>query len=127
MEGNRVDQGNEVKLFIGGHSFDDAGRRYFGGEWVKFDGELLETYEREEITYSLYKCTAYEFDAYRVYVADETNQMSPTYNLHPFVTWNEQRNYHEPYDAEQLADMYPMFAKSFVKFRERLIDPRRRS
>ena len=45
-----------------------------GGFWAEFEGEQVSSYEEGEKVYTLYKCTAYDFEAYRVHVYDQRTQ-----------------------------------------------------
>ena len=103
----------------------------FPGFLAEFEGEKVSSYEvtrgEGRIVYTLYKCTAYSFDAYRVHIADESNPKAPVYELHPFTTDPHivgiSPDYSEPYDKNQLAAEYPLFLKDIDFFDVRRVDP----
>jgi hypothetical protein len=55
----------------------------FPGFWAEFEGEKVSSYEDtrgdKNIVYTLYRCTAYNYEAYRVHIADESNPNAPVY------------------------------------------------
>ena len=61
----------------------------FPGFWAEFEGKEVSSYEDPRIdktaVYTLYRCTAYSFEAYRVHVRDESNPDAPVYQLLPFL------------------------------------------
>jgi hypothetical protein len=67
-----------VKVLVG----NKAGQTY-QGFWAEFDGEEVSSYEdtrgEKNIVYKLYRCTAYNWEAYRVHIADESNPDAPVY------------------------------------------------
>jgi hypothetical protein len=105
----------------------------FTGYWAEFEGKQVSSYEDpglgKSIAYTLYKCTgtAYNFDAYRVHVADESSPENPVYELHPHDEYPDIRgvgqDYSETYTKDGLAADYPVFLKDIDYFRERHIDP----
>jgi len=103
----------------------------FPGFWAKFEGEKVSSYEdtrgEKKTVYTLYKCTAYNFDAYRVHVADESNPANPVYVLHPFFEDPHIQgvgpNYSEAYDKDEVAAKFPSFLKDIDYFNERSVDP----
>lgn len=107
--------------------------RYFGF-LAEFEGQEVGSYTDDrgdrKITCTLYKCTAYNYDAYRVHIADETDPQAPTYELQPFdasgAVSGVGPDYSEPFNARQLVDEYPLFAKTLEFFRTHPIDPGRR-
>lgn len=119
-----------VKVLVAERNADG---RYFGF-FAGFEGEEIDSYVDDrgdnKITYTLYKCTAYGDDAYRVHIANETDPQAPTYELQPFdasgAVSGVGPDYSEPFDARQLVDHYPLFAKTLEFFRTRPIDPGRR-
>ncbi len=115
-----------VKVLVGKKKGDR-----FPGFWAEFEGEEVSSYEdtrgEKKIVYTLYKCTAYNYDAYRVHIADEGNPVNPVYELHPSSEdphiQGVGRDYSEPYDKEQIAAKYPLFLKDIDYFQERRVDP----
>jgi hypothetical protein len=111
-----------VKVLVGNR---EGGR--FTGYWAEFEGQKVSSYEvkatsndARAVVYALYKCTAYEFEAYRVHVTDETNHQAPTYKLYP---WTPEERFEEPYSREQIALRYPLFLKDINYFETHPIDP----
>ncbi len=100
----------------------------FSGYWAEFEGEKINSFERQDVVYTLYKCTAYRFDAYRVHTSDETDPLAPVYELHPYTAEQPShppsRDYTEPYDEETLANQYPFFIQHLGLLETRRIDPR---
>lgn len=119
-----------VKVLVANRNDD---RRFFGF-WAEFEGNELGLYvddrEGRRITYKLHECTAYDGDAYRVHIADETDPQAPSYELRPFdpagAISGIGPDYSEPFDKRQLVDEFPLFAKTLEHFRTRSIDPGRR-
>jgi hypothetical protein len=115
-----------VKVLVGKKKGDR-----FRGFLAAFEGEEVSSYEdtREDkkIVCTLYKCTAYNFDAYRVHVADESDPANPEYELHPYSEYSDIQglgpDYSETYRKEQLAAEFPLFLKYVDYFGERHIDP----
>ena len=103
----------------------------FPGFWAEFEGEEISSYEDKRsgksIVYTLYKCTAYNFDAYRVHVADETNPENPVYDLLPNSTdphiQDVGPDYSEPWRKEDVVAKHRMFVKHLDVLRERHVDP----
>jgi hypothetical protein len=103
----------------------------FQGFFATFEGEEVSSYEdtREDkkIICTLYKCTAYDFDAYRVHVANESDPANPVYELHPNSEYSDIQglapNFSEAYRKEELAAEFPLFLKYVDYFREQHIDP----
>jgi hypothetical protein len=103
------------------------------GFWAEFEGEKVSSYEDtrgdNNIVHTLYKCTAYNFDAYRVHAANISNPADPDYELHP-VTWDtrpggRRPDFSEVWDQEEIAQLYPMFIKDLEDYLEtRHVDPR---
>ena len=116
-----------VKVLVGKR----MGNRRFSGYWAVFEGQRVSSYEDprgdKNLVYTLYKCTAYNFDAYRVHVADESSPVNPVYELHPHEEYSDiqgvGQNYSEAYTVDGLAENYPLFLKHMYYFRERHIDP----
>lgn len=113
-----------VKVLVG-----ERVNQGFSGTWAEFEGEEVSSYENEDVIYTLYKCTAYNYDAYRVHVMDEREIRSPVYKLHP-ISENARfpgdwRDYAEPYDDRSLANDFPIFLKDIDYFPEKVIDPPR--
>ena len=103
----------------------------FPGFWAEFEGEEVASYEEprpdKNITYTLYKCTAYNFDAYRVHVADESNPANPVYELHPNSPYQgvqgARSNYSEAWRAEDVVAQHPMFVKHLGTLDTIQVDP----
>ncbi len=112
-----------VKVLVG----KKTGER-FPGFWAEFDGEKVSSYEDtradKKIVYTLYRCTAYSDEVYRVHIADESNPANPVYELLPF---DEESGYDEPWEKEDIVANYPLFLKDMDYFRERHVDPRPRN
>ena len=105
--------------------------------WVEFEGEKVASYEKEDdVVYTLYKATAYDNEAYRVYISDETDPQSPKHELHPssgdpFIEGVE-AVYADPYQWEEVVSKYPLFVKKAAEgkrpidhFQAFSVDPRR--
>jgi hypothetical protein len=121
-----------VKVLVGQHR--EHGR--FSGFWAEFEGEEVSSYEKDDVVYTLYKATGYDYEAYRVYISDETDPKSPVYELRPF---SEDRfmqgagpDYTEPYRREDVVAEYPLFIKRAAEkdenidhFQTRNVDPTR--
>jgi hypothetical protein len=107
----------------------------FPGFWAEFEGEQVASYEDPRIdknaVYALYRCTAYEFEAYRVHVRDESNPDAPVYQLLPFEgdrrPGGGRMDYSEPWELEDVARAFPMFLKDTDHFEARPVDPQPRS
>ena len=103
----------------------------FPGFWAEFEGEEVGSYEDtrggKSIVHTLYKCTAYNYDAYRVHVADESNPENPVYDLLPSSTDPHIQgggpDYSEPWRKEDVVAKHPMFVKHLDVLRERHVDP----
>jgi hypothetical protein len=104
----------------------------FRGFWAEFEGEEVSSYEDtrrdSKVVSTLYKCTAYNFDAYRVHVGDESNPEDPVYELLPYSEYPDiqgvGRNYSETYTKDQLATAFPLFLKEIDDyFGVRYVDP----
>lgn len=118
-----------VKVLVGKRKGDK-----FPGFWATFEGEEVSSYDdtrsEKKIVYTLYRCTAYDFDAYRVHIKDESNPENPVYDLRPYdpdsvehgIGWD----YSEPWEKQDVAAKYPMFLKDLDILRERPVDPKRR-
>ncbi len=116
MKGARV-----VRVLVG----QGGGAGGFKGFWAEFEGEEISTYKDEardkNVVYTLYKCPAYNFDAYRVHIADESNHQKPVYELLPY---SQGSSYAEAYVAEDLAKEFPLFLKDIEDYlKVRRIDP----
>jgi hypothetical protein len=116
-----------VKVLVG----QRKGER-FPGFWAEFEGEKVSSFEdtrgERNIVFTLYRCTAYQWEAYRVHIADESIPDAPVYELLPFSEdpgiQGIGPDYSEPYVKEQIADKWPLFLKDMDYFRTRTIDPR---
>lgn len=103
----------------------------FSGFLAEFEGEVIGSYEDtrsdKRVSYTLYRCTAYHYDAYRVHVADESDPAAPVYELHPFEdqagVQGVRPDYSEPFDKRGLAARYPLFLKDIDYFRVVHVDP----
>jgi hypothetical protein len=103
----------------------------FRGFLAAFEGEEISSYEDtrgdKAIVCTLYKCTAYNFDAYRVHVADERDPANPVYELHRSSEYSDIQglglDYSETFRKEQLAAEFPQFLKYVDYFGERHIEP----
>jgi hypothetical protein len=101
------------------------------GFWAEFEGEEVGSYEDtrsgKSIVYTLYKCTAYNYDAYRVHVADESNPASPVYDLLPKTedphTQGVGPDFSEPWQEEQVVAEHPMFVRDLDYLPVRQVDP----
>jgi hypothetical protein len=104
----------------------------FPGFWAEFEGEEVSRYEdpqsNRNAVYTLFRCTAYNFEAYRVHVFDESSPEAPVYELLPFE--GDQRSgggslsYSEVWDREDIAGKFPMFLKDMdYYFDTRHVDP----
>jgi hypothetical protein len=109
---------------------------HFSGFWAEFEGEKVVSHQKDDVVYTLYKATAYNQDAYRVYVSDETDPKSPVYELHPVsgdpFTEGVGPAYAETYWGEDVVDEYPLFIKRVAEKDERMdrfqtfpVDPQR--
>lgn len=115
-----------VKVLVGKKQGDR-----FPGFWAEFEGEEVGSYEdargEKSIVYTLYKCTAYNYDAYRVHVADESNPANPVYDLHPKAEDPHVQglgpDFSEPWQKEQVVAEHPLFVKVFDYLRVRQVDP----
>jgi hypothetical protein len=119
-----------VKVLVGQRQGDR-----FPGFWANFKGEKVSSYEdttgEKHIVYTLYRCTDYSGEAYRVHIADESNPEAPVYELLPFE--EDQHimgigpDYSEPYVKEQIAAKFPLFLKDMDYFVETRVDPGHRA
>jgi hypothetical protein len=109
-----------VKVLVGKKKGDE-----FPGYWAEFEGEEVSSHKDtrggKDIVYTLYRCTAYSEEAYRVHVADESNPANPVYALHPF---DENTGYEEPFYKEDIAAKFPLFLKDMDYFRTQPVDPK---
>jgi hypothetical protein len=101
-----------VKVLVG----QKRGDR-FPGFWAAFEGEEISSYKdtrgEKHIIYTLYRCTTYQREAYRVLIADEGNPANPVYKLllvaeDPHVQ-GAGPDYTVPWDKDQVATRYPCF------------------
>jgi hypothetical protein len=80
------------------------------------------------IVYTLYRCTAYQGDAYRVNIANESDPGEPDYMLHP-VRWDPRDgggrpDFSEVWYQEDIAEKFPLFVKDMEDYLETLpVDP----
>ena len=102
------------------------------GFWTEFEGEKVSSYEDtrgdNNIVYTLYRCTAYQGDAYRVHIANESDPGEPDYMLHP-VRWDPRvgggrPDFSEVWNQEDIAEKFPLFLKDMEDYLETLpVDP----
>lgn len=119
-----------VKVLVGKRTGDR-----FPGFWAEFEGEKVSSYEdtraEKKIVYTLYRCTAYNYEAYRVHINDESNPENPVYELLPYDPHSVSRgigwDYSEPWQKEQVAAKYPLFVKDLDILSVRQIDPQPRN
>jgi len=117
-----------VKVLVGQKKGDR-----FPGFWAEFEGEEVSSYKdtrgEKHIVYTLFRCTAYQREAYRVHIADEGNPANPVYKLLPVSEGPHGQgadpDYTEPWDRDQIAAKYPLFLKDMDYFYERRVDPSR--
>ena len=91
----------------------------FPGFWAEFEGEEIGRYEDtrsgKSIVYTLYRCTAYNYEAYRVHVADESNPANPVYDLLPSREGSggaePGKGFPAPWQKDQVVAQHPMFVK----------------
>ena len=103
----------------------------FPGFWAEFEGEKVGSYEDtrsgKSIVYTLYKCTAYNYDAYRVHVADESNPANPVYDLLPKTEDPHIQgvgpDFSEPWQERQVVAEHPMFVKDLDYLEVSQVDP----
>jgi hypothetical protein len=115
-----------VKVLVGQRVGDT-----FPGFWAEFEGEEVSRYEDtrgdKNITYTLYRCTAYNFEAYRVHIADESDATAPVYELLPVQgdlrPGGGSLNYSQVWEKENIAVKYPVFLKDINYFDSRNVDP----
>ena len=101
-----------VKVLVG----QKRGDR-FPGFWAEFEEEEIssnkDTRGEKHIIYTLYRCTTYQREAYRVLIADEGNPANPVYKLLPVAedphVQGAGPDYTEPWDKDQVATRYPCF------------------
>ena len=106
----------------------------FPGFWAEFEGEEVSRYEDHRIdknaVYTLYRCTTYNFEGYRVHVQDESNPDVPVYQLLPFEGGRRpgggRIDYSEVWYPEDVARAFPMFLKDMDHFETRHVDPQPR-
>src|SRR3954447_20473574 len=109
-----------VKILVGKR---ESGR--FSGYWAEFEGEVVSSYEDKDVVYTLYRCTAYNWEAYRVHISDETRPKAPVYELLPYAEGEmpgDLLNYHEPYTKEQVVTDHPLFIKALDFLNTRDVD-----
>ena len=97
----------------------DAKKGEFVGFFAEFEGKAVSSYEHEGAVYTLYECTAYNFKAYRVHIANETDPKSPVYELRP----SSRKAYERPYRVNDVAAEYPLFIKDMDYLSIENIDP----
>jgi hypothetical protein len=120
------ERGSMVKVLVGKRQGPS-----FPGFWAEFEGEEVASYEDtrggKSIVYTLYRCTAYDYDAYRVHVADESNPANPVYDLLPGREGSggaePGRGFPEPWQKEQVVAQHPMFVKDLDYLEVEPVDP----
>jgi hypothetical protein len=118
-----------VRVLVGQRRGSD-----FPGFWAEFEGEEVSSYEDtrgdKNIVFTLYRCTAYSYEAYRVHIADESNHDAPVYELLPYVgdprPGGGRPDYSEVWEKENIAEKYPLFLKDLDYFNPRNVDPQPR-
>jgi len=111
-----------VKVLVGQYVEPDG----FTGFWAEFEGEEISSYEDKGVIHTLYKSTAYRWEAYRVHIDNKTNPQAPVYQLLPYG--EDQRvlptptSYSTPYTKEQIANKYPLFVEHLDYLETRNID-----
>jgi hypothetical protein len=107
--------GEMVKVLV----FKELPEGGYVGFWAEFEGEKVSSYEDtrgdNNIVHTLYKCTGYNSDAYRVHIANISVPADPDYALHP-VRWDMRvgggrPDFSEVWDQEEIARLYPTFIK----------------
>jgi hypothetical protein len=114
-----------VKVLVGERSGPS-----FPGFWAEFEGEEVSSYEDtrgdKNIVYTLYRCTAYNYEAYRVHIADESDPKTPVYELLPVErdtrSGGGRPDYSGVWMKENIAENYPLFLKDMNYFTTRNID-----
>jgi hypothetical protein len=96
----------------------DAKKGAFDGFFAEFEGKFVSSYEHAGAVYTLYECTAYDFKAYRVHTANETDPKAPVYALHP-----SRGAYERPYHESDVAAEYPLFIKDMDYLSIENVDP----
>jgi hypothetical protein len=100
------------------------------GFWAEFEGEKVSSYEDTRgdynIVHTLYRCTAYQGDAYRVHIANKSDPGEPDYTLHP-VRWDMRAgggrpDFLEVWNQEDIAKEFPQFLKDMDYLETRNID-----
>jgi hypothetical protein len=101
------------------------------GFWTEFEGEKVSSYEDtrgdNNIVYTLYRCTAYQGDAYRVHIANESDPGEPDCMLHP-VRWDPRSggggpDFSEVWNGEDIAEKFPLFLKDMDHLETLPADP----
>ena len=98
------------------------------GFWTEFEGEKVSSYEDtrgdDNIVYTLYRCTPYQGDAYRVHIANESDPGEPDYTLHP-VKWDlrvggGRPDFSEVWKREDIAEKFPLVLEDMDDYLETL-------
>ena len=112
-----------VRVWVG----EKGSQGRFSGYWAEFEGEEIRSYETEGVVYTLYKCTRYNFPAYRVHISYETDPQAPVYKLHPYSEdphiRPSMREYPPPYTKEGIAEKYPIFLRNVDHSQPLPVDP----
>src|SRR5215204_1176404 len=87
------------------------------------EGEEISSYAGKGTIYTLYRCTAYDFEAYRVHIVNEADPENPVYELHPY----REDSYVKPYRDYELASENPFFLKDIDYLPIYDIDPEPRA
>jgi hypothetical protein len=98
------------------------------GFWAEFEGEEISSYAGKGTIYTLYRCTAYDFEAYRVHIVNEADPDNPVYELHPYREDAErdpspENPYVKPYRDYEIASEHPFFLKDIDYLPIYNIDP----
>src|SRR5215216_3228403 len=105
-----------VKVLVGKRPDIDE---ELAGFWAEFEGEEISSYAGKGTIYTLYRCTAYDFEAYRVHIVNEAEPDNPVYELHPY----REDSYVKPYRDYEIASEYPFFLKDIEYLPIYNIDP----
>ena len=114
-----------VKVLVGERiDFD------FVAFWAEFEGEEVSSYKDtrgNNIVYTLYRCSAFNFEAYRVHIVDESDPDNPEYKLQPSTgdlrPGSGRLQFSEAWTPGDIADEYPLFLKDMDYLETRDVDP----
>jgi hypothetical protein len=102
----------------------------FRGFWAEFEGEEVSSYKDTRgdnyIVFTLYRATAFNFEAYRVHIADESDPNEPVYKLRPFSgdlrPGSGRLQFSEAWMPREIAENYPLFLKDMDNLETRNVD-----